>query len=147
MKIFIAGSSKEIQIVSGFMQKIRDLGHEITYDWTNTVRLNGGAEKANDCSADVLRSLELCFDNLHKGVIGADLFWMIVPDSETIGGWVEYGYTSQTDIPIIISGNWKRTIYNTLAEKRFDTHDEALSYIKSRFRSAPPRRRSTRRCV
>ena len=89
MKIYVAGASGEIERARQFFSSVRELGHEITFDWVPSVEQNPLPE--SQLPVAVRRSaaqVDLA------GVRGADLLVMLVPHEAIVsrGAWVELGY-------------------------------------------------------
>lgn len=134
MKIYIAGASAEIELVESFIGRVRAAGHEITFDWTVKVR-EAGSASPDDPS--VRRSAA---DSDRRGVADSELTWIMQPENQSTGAWVELGIAlglklarPRTDVLVapmlLVSGASTRCIFSDLADFRFQTHDEALAFI------------------
>ena len=138
MKIYVAGASAERALVGHFIDKLRALGCQVTFDWVAPIEADGGV--CNEGLADV-RRLELAQAAL-DGVHEADIFWLIMPRGHSIGAWVELGAAltwrrarmlatdGTSGLPrILVSGPAPdRTIFNALVTAR-ETHVEAYEDI------------------
>jgi hypothetical protein len=135
VKIYVAGASKEIDLVESYIAKLRDFGHVITEDWCAQIRKVGAA---NPTDIDREQCAEFAIKDL-KGVIDCDVFWMLVPQNNSAGCWVEFGYAlalkgrASKVWEIFVSGDHKRSIFCALSQVHlYDSHEEALRAI-SRF--------------
>lgn len=128
LNVYVAGASAEVEMVVIYMTKLREGGVHITHDWTPDVLRQGGAADALVPSAERLRMVSADF----AGVAAADILWLVVPASDSIGCWAELGYAHGVGTPIIASGPCvMRTIFTEFA-LQFTTHDDALAYLLRR---------------
>lgn len=86
MRVYIAGSSKDMPRVEALIERVRALGHMITFDWCAHVRsapggANGGTPESLRIAADLCR----------KGALDAQIVWIAIPplDKPTAGAWWE----------------------------------------------------------
>ncbi len=64
------------------------------------------------------------------GVTSADVVWFIMPAVKgSEGAPFEFGLAVGCNKRVVVSGYFRRLIFTTLAEQRFDTHDEALAWL------------------
>lgn len=138
MKIYIAGASVEIDLIESLIARVRKTGHEITFDWTVKVREVGTASPDNP---SVRRSAA---DADRKGVADSELTWIVQPENQSTGAWVELGIAlglklarPRTDVLVppmlLVSGASTRCIFSDLADFRFQTHDEAFAFIDEKM--------------
>jgi hypothetical protein len=125
--IYVAGASKEVDMVSGYMRKLEAGGYKISEDWTKSVIANREANKP-DTAMSLSEMTKFAVAD-RAGVLSADMFWLIIPTNLSIGCWVELGMAIAHAMPSIISGAWQGKIFCTLADKIVDTHDEALDLL------------------
>lgn len=126
MKIYVAGASKEIDRIEGFMARLRAAGHVITLDWTVEVR-SAGSGSPDD---DELRKACARADLL--GVEACDVFWIVKPDegSTSTGAWVELGHAlAFGGKTTVASGTSRKCIFADLVDHDFDDHEEALAFL------------------
>lgn len=127
--IYVAGGSKEMDIIEQYMHRLRGIGYEITFDWCTEIR-NVGAANPRDAD-EVDRKKWASHDKL--GIARAWTFWLLIPIASTIGAWVELGWATmnQWSRPrVIVSGEWRSTIMTAYADLRFDSHEEAFDHIR-----------------
>lgn len=125
MKIYIAGSSKEAQYIAECIRKVKGAGHEVTFDWTVPVLAAvipdhelTDEERWHHASTDA------------QGVDDADVFWMLIPSTPSLGAWVELGIAWRgSGKLVIVSGDRKKSIFTALSDEKYDTHEEALARI------------------
>jgi hypothetical protein len=132
--VYLAGASREIELCERWMQRLRDAGHVITYDWCANIRRVGDAnpreateEQRREWSAtDVLSAAK------------SEVFWLLMPTKPTVGAWFEFGAVYQTGGPrTLVSGDWRGSIFTALADHRFDKHQDALDWIVRNERRMP----------
>lgn len=134
MRIYLAGGSAEMDLCASYMTRLRDAGHDITYDWAGNVRKVGAANPrgASECDRQAWS-----LDDL-DGVRAAETFWLLVPEKLSIGCWVEFGvaFRHSATRRLIVSGDWRKTIFTSLADERYDTHEEAFEAIAQQRKGA-----------
>jgi hypothetical protein len=124
VKIYIAGSSHELDLVSRYMRAVERQGHELTYDWVSAVKQEGAANAITLEKACTYAQLDL------DAVAQAHVLWLLVPDIGGRGCWVEYGFAlASDDIVTVVSGVHAVSIFSSLADHRFGAHDDALSWL------------------
>jgi hypothetical protein len=125
MNIYVCGGSTELDLVAGYMDKLRAMGHRITHDWVAKIREVGDA---NPREATERQRARWSIED-RSGVRGADLVWVILPERTSFGCGVEMGLALAYGT-IIVSGDWRSSIFTSLAYARFDAHDAALTWIR-----------------
>lgn len=98
-KVYVAGSSKELERCSNWIEQLQQEGIEVTYNWVPAVtRELSGEEVYRDFQ---LRSFAR---NDLRGVDEANLVWLLAPTtSHTRGAWVEMGYALALGRRIVVS--------------------------------------------
>jgi len=88
VKVYVAGSSKEMERAERVMNALRAAGHEITADWVAKIREVGVANPADFTVRLAAAQADL------DGVNNADAFVFLhpAPGVQTTGAWVELGY-------------------------------------------------------
>lgn len=130
MRIYVAGASAEVDIVAAYIAQLRAHGAHITHDWTTSVLAAREAKRSDRDLSEKDRALHACDDV--DGVRRAGSFWLLVPDVATAGCgcWIELGYALANRSRVVVSGDWRRSIFTALAHHRFDSHAAALSFLK-----------------
>lgn len=127
MKIYVAGASKEIDLIERLIAKLKEAGHEITHDWTVDVRREGGGSP-ND--SDVRRT---CALKDLEAVEACQIFWLVKPaeTSTSTGAWVELGWALalHKGKHLIASGASEKCIFADLVDHSFVDHEQALEHI------------------
>lgn len=134
--IYVAGASAELDLVRGYIARLRDAGHEITFDWTGEVAQWGSSAAA--LTEEQRRGLA---KKDIDAIMAAEVFWLLVPSAVTQGAWIELGVAltrarlrGVEEVgfvgPVVVSGS-DACIFTLLADKRFETHDEALAFLVS----------------
>lgn len=126
MKIYVCGGSSEMDVVAERMRQLREMGHIITCDWVEAIRAVG---EANPRNASHEQRAAWGTEDLH-GIEGADLVWVMLPVSPSLGCAFEAGFAIRNGSAVIVSGDWRATIFSAQAEARFDEHDQALEWIR-----------------
>lgn len=90
MRIYVAGSSKEITRVERVIASLREAGHVISHDWPARMRAMGLDDTAL-VRSDLVEELRC---DLHIGIDTADVFLLLAPTRPTTGAWVELGYAA-----------------------------------------------------
>jgi hypothetical protein len=131
VKIYLAGASAEVARCKALGEWCRRFGHEITFAWWDVVL----AAKTHDRDLTEDARVEYAGKDL-VGVIDADALWLVVPEERGVGAWIEFGFAlgSIRKFPskrLIVSGDWKKSIFTSLAHDKFDTHEEALAFVQS----------------
>jgi hypothetical protein len=137
--IYVAGASKEVRLVQGYIHKLKEAGWKITEDWTLSVVENEGRELTEQERQHYAHA-----DGF--GVAEADWLWMLSPIALSVGCYVELGialgqtYTRDRKDQmlalcpgrtIVISGPVFTNIFASHAavNHRFEKHSEALSFL------------------
>lgn len=135
MKIYLAGASQEHEQASQFMAKLREIGHVITHDWTESIREHGSGNdhKVNHGTRAYHSDKDL------GGIEDAEAFWLVCPSEEnsTKGAWVELGYALAylrllrrvRKMIVVVSGFHGQCIFTSLAMYRFEKHNDALAWF------------------
>ena len=129
LALYIATASNPLEEAERRIGGARDVGITITFDWTKAVR-----EAGNASPDDLVVRKAAAEADLH-GVETADVLWLIQPENASTGAWVELGYAlglrrAFKKPVVVVSGVSKRCIFADLADHRFDSHDDAFTFIK-----------------
>lgn len=125
MNIYLAGASAEADMCASYMARLREAGRHITLDWPANIRAVGDANPRDASHQDRLR---WTMDDI-RGVHDAEIFWLLVPTAHSIGCWAEFAIAWQGRQHLIVSGDWRRTIFTSLADERYGTHEEAFAAL------------------
>jgi hypothetical protein len=90
MKVYVAGSTRDIERIKGVIDVVRAFGHEITFDWTGPE-----GEIRKDISWDTAKETGARVSQREIEAAGsADLTILIFPSTGGgLGCWVEMGAT------------------------------------------------------
>jgi hypothetical protein len=127
MKIYLAGASKELDTCKHYIERLKLLGHTITHDWTKEVEANGDANPTNATLEGCRKWSNADFEGVYK----ANIVWLLYPENNSAGCWIEYGYALGIGRSVIVSGNWKKSIFSSLAFERYTNHELALDFFRS----------------
>ncbi len=113
LRVYVAGSSRELDRVRLAMDKLRFAGVAITHDWTDSVLEVGSANPEGATQAD---RAQWAWEDL-RGVKDADILWVLWPDYVSAGACVELGYAFALNKRVIISGGSPgQSIFTSLGE-------------------------------
>jgi hypothetical protein len=128
MKVYVASSYVNRVQVSDYMDRLRALGATITVDWTKpretaTPELDLPLVEQGDIAVTAL-----------AGVTACDVFWLIAPGDGGCGCFIEFGSALTTRTfhapkRVVIGSGPRRTVFATLADQWFDTHEDAYDLI------------------
>jgi len=132
MKLYIAGSSQELDRAALWIARAKEAGIEITLDWTIPIREKG----SGNTLPFVEKQHYACADR--DAIRSADAFWFLVPARMSFGATWEfgfaYGYWCTNDLaqpdPIVLSGPKAGDhIFSTLAHVLFQRDEDAFEHL------------------
>lgn len=133
MKVYVAAASKEIERASAFMQSVRELGHEITFDWIPKFQ----KQRVHESRLPVALRRAAAQEDL-RGVRSADLLVVLTPHDSTPsrGAWVELGYalglraaTDRAPQVWCVGLSAMVTVFTELADARYFSDSAALTAL------------------
>jgi hypothetical protein len=122
VRVYVAGSSDEREIVGHWLLALRKAGAVITHDWTNSegyYRSSTEDERRRWARQDL------------DGVRAANVVWMLAPEGKSEGAHVELGAALALGKRVLVSGAHARResrLFGLLAEIH-GTHREAYFAI------------------
>jgi nucleoside 2-deoxyribosyltransferase len=122
VRVYVAGSSEQLDRVEAAMSALEERGHSIAHDWVTPVRTVG---EANPPYGSLYARLKWARDDL-AGVDSAQVLWVLMPSKEGFGAGVELGYAIARGIPIVCSGSCSKSIFTAFATLCTDRDDQAL---------------------
>lgn len=126
MKLYLAGASLDIELIELWVRRIEnETNHTIPYDWTKTVRRQGANNPDWLLPDRKLYSVE-CL----QAAFSADLIWLLMTRTPSIGAYFQVGAAFQDGKQIIVSGDTKRTIFTSLFRHKYTSHEEAFQAIR-----------------
>lgn len=126
MRIYVAGSSAELERAAKWIELLTLSELTVTHNWPENIRAVGEANPKAVSTEDSARWASECMD----GVQRAQLLWLLMPTGGSFGAFTELGVALQRKIPIVVSGPLLyRSIFVSLAERVFDEDVVALAYI------------------
>lgn len=126
MKLYLCGGSTELDLVSETMRQLRAMGHEITHDWVANIRDVG---HANPRDASHEARLRWSAEDL-DGIDRADLVWAMLPARASFGCAFESGFAIGSGKTVIMSGDWRASIFSAQAYARFNEHAHAVEWVR-----------------
>lgn len=128
--IYIAGSSREIPLIQGFLKSVEAYGYHVTHDWTT----HFGFDVPDPGPTDE-ELTQAARDDL-TAVREADILWYCAPASESgksEGSHAELLAAIVLGKVVVVSGDLGRhRIFPRLALHRFALHAEALEFLRTR---------------
>jgi nucleoside 2-deoxyribosyltransferase len=113
MRVYVAGASKEPGRVRAAMDAVLAAGAEVTLDWLDAIEKAGASNEGLD---DETRTLAAEADL--EGVADADVVWVLAPEAQSAGCWVELGYALALRKLVLVSGPARvRCIFGALAHE------------------------------
>jgi hypothetical protein len=123
MKLYIAASSKpqERARVDAAFAAV-DGFYEIVGDWRADCDKFGANPAGLDCSPFAKADM--------NAVRECDVLWLLMPQSETRGAWVEFGLALAFGKVVVCSGEGQeRSIFTSLAMRRYELDADAVTYL------------------
>lgn len=130
MRVYVAGSSKEIPRVRAMQATLVALGCTITHDWTKQVEDYGaGADQLS--AADKRRFARLDLDGIANAAM---VVFLQSPVASSRGMWVEIGYAvaCRERLPTLLflcTGGGDQLIWHTLMNGVFEKDEEFLDKV------------------
>lgn len=117
-KVYVAGSSLELDRVDRAVAALENAGIIVTSTWPISVR---DAGTGNPIGATREQRVNWTITDLAQ-VRAAELFWFLVPprDVATRGAWMEAGYALAKGRVCIFSGDTKQSIFSAVAYEYAD---------------------------
>ena len=132
--VYVAGSSADRDRVRAFMQRVRDAGMVITFDWIEAMERAGVGDEGL-CNPDRRRYATADL----TGVENARVVVVLLDDNApTRGAWVELGYAiglRESEGPdrhaIIVCGGRRRSIFTVpgLVDSECENDDQAFARL------------------
>ena len=128
MKIYIAGASKELETAEKWIKECKDIGIEITHDWTLDIL----ASFHDPTQYESPEKLRQCAQKDYEGVIHADVFWALSTEGLSRGLHTEAGVALKRggNITVVSGPDWRRNIFFYLFKYQFASHESAFELIK-----------------
>jgi hypothetical protein len=126
--IYVASSWSNRDLVSSYLDKLRAAGLHVTHDWTAPNELSPEGIAGEELPLKVQRVLAA---HDARGVVQADVLWLITPTKAEggCGCFVELGIATTLRSCFIVVSGASRTIFQSLAQVSFDTHEKAFEAI------------------
>jgi hypothetical protein len=122
LNVYVAASSLQLDRAKAAMALLVNAGHSVAHDWCGIIEARGEANPADASNDD---RWDWAIDDL-AGVKAADVVWLLVPETEGAGAFVELGYALANDIPVVCSGVYQRSIFTAMAVC-YDRDDQAFA--------------------
>lgn len=114
MKLYIAGASKEITRAERWKVNLEAAGITITSTWIDNIRKVGQSNPANATTEQYKQwAINQCLHEVEQ----ADVFWLLLPECETVGAWIELGRAFTLGRHIVMSGRHRPIFTPALAQQ------------------------------
>lgn len=137
--VYVACSSKEMDRARSAFDMVRGSPHlTLAFDWITQIEAVGAANPAPKKNwGDILRRREWA----HKAIVGAslaDILWVLLPESETVGVWVEFtsavisNLHRSSKVKIVVSGSeaaYSKSIFISLADFGHGVFDDKKAFL------------------
>lgn len=135
MRVYVAGSSKEIPRVRAIMTALRLAGHVITHDWTPLVERFGSDGAAQERALTPADLAKCAAADIHA-IDDAERVVMLWPRTKSEGAYVELGIAIGIGRPVTVSGGdrfWCALLrdeeHRAAGHRVFDTDEEAIASL------------------
>jgi nucleoside 2-deoxyribosyltransferase len=126
--IYLCGASAEVDLVKRYADTLESRGWRISYRWYLDV-IEHRDKGIPDSALTPDQAIKFARADL-TGVMTADVVWFVMPAQRgSEGAPFEFGLAVGCNKRVAVSGDYRRLIFTTLAEQRFDSHDEALAWL------------------
>lgn len=127
-RVYVAGSGMELDRVRAWLRALREIGAEITKDWTAEVEA-AIASGRGDAGLDEETRTRAAHEDF-EAITRADLVWFLAPVTMSRGAYTELGYALGRRKFVCASGlAVKRSIFTSLAHRSFETDADAFEAI------------------
>lgn len=127
VSVYLAGSGdpRESVRVAWAVKQIHECdGLTLAHDWAATIKQYGRNPK--DVSIEQRRAWAV--GDL-EAVRKAEVFWLLLPRTASVGAWVELGAAYGSDRRIIVSGDDPGSVFVGLADGHFERDLQALEWL------------------
>lgn len=125
LAVYVAGASAERERVRRAMDAVRAEGWHLTLDWLAVIDAAGAANEGLDDRTRFLAAHEDL-----QAIRHADVVWLLAPEAQSTGAWVELGYALAQYLPVVVSGPAsRRCIFASFADEH-DTDEAALEHLR-----------------
>lgn len=125
MRIYVAGSSKELERVKACSAELEIAGHEVVSTWWRDVEVEG-------CGNPTLLEKRIHFAQKDLSEIDrCGVLWLLVPVEgvSSHGAFLEYGYALAKSKILISSGAQCRSIFLSLRLEFSTDHEVLVTYF------------------
>lgn len=132
--IYVAGATNEAKLIAELIEQLENSKrYYCTLNWSKLVldRIGEDVTKQqlySDYDRGKLANMD------RDAVLSARVMWLVVPETISYGCWAEWGIAiidknNKVNKHLIVSGNWKVSIFTEYAQAKYTTHNEALNYL------------------
>lgn len=129
MRFYVAGRFQNYGFCRWVMSVLREQGHSITFDWTNTEAFDeNGQLKHHRCTR--AENVAYAYKDLH-GVREADIL-VLCADALLAGAYIEMGYALAFEREIYVVAPERETIFFSLPQiSCFESYKELFEHTAS----------------
>lgn len=128
MKVYVAGKTHQYEKVRRVQKAFTRFGHTITFDWTQTVEVNG-PDSGHDFEELTPEFKRECAENDLLGVTSCELLVALIDDPRIMGTMAEFGIAAGLYKEIWLIGKPERDsvfFYLPQVKEHFDTVTQFL---------------------
>lgn len=130
LRVYVIGSSAEIERAESVIARLRSERIEITYDWPANVRQVRAAGYASDAALSDAAARDAAMRDV-EGVDGADLVLLLAPAAPSFGAGFEFGVAfGGSQVGAIVCGPHARaSIFTRLCGYVLDTDEAGIAEV------------------
>jgi hypothetical protein len=127
LRVYIAASSKEVDRAEYWTTMLLTKNIQVTSTWLEDAK-SIGCNRPDDSEETRMAAADDCL----AGVDTADLVWVMMPITGSMGAFWEFGYATACQLATCISGaNQYASVFSVLAKYKFETDKDAFEFITS----------------
>jgi hypothetical protein len=130
MRVFVAGSSRDLERAELAHFRLRRAGITVTSDWTSHVRAARNRGVMSDAELDDAERAEACASN-RRCLAESTHFLLLAPspDAPSRGAWVELGMALGSCVVVVAGLHARDCIYTHWAHRLYESDDVAIDSL------------------
>ena len=134
-RVYLSGASAEIDLIESYRDRLHAEGFEVLDGWMLAIRK---ARAAGLADADLTRiECGRHAENDLYDVAKSDVYWLLVPDNQSKGAWVDLGFAlgdAHHARSVVASGAFGSIFTFHPRVLRYDDHEQAFAAIVAESR-------------
>lgn len=128
IRVYIAASSEEVERAEYWTSQLAKRGIVTTSSWLEDAKSPLGCNRVSSTQEERLAAADDC----QAGVENADLVWILMPSSHSMGAFWEFGFATACELATCVSGaNQYKSVFSAKAKYTFETDEAAFDFITS----------------